>query len=107
MNITELTTVIRSKNAGPFELTFDFIFKTEEIFRKVVESKVINEKLIAELYQIPIENVISVIPYPPAKGIKATIIRPRAAGDLGETDVYGAQQHGPLLTIEIPWEGSV
>ncbi|SHK03938.1 protein of unknown function [Anaerobranca californiensis DSM 14826] len=107
MNITELTTVIRSKNAGPFELTFDFIFKTEEIFRKVVESKVINEKLIADLYQIPVENVISVIPYPPAKAIKATIIRPRAAGDLGETDVYGAQQHGPLLTIEIPWEGSV
>ncbi|SES93160.1 DUF4387 domain-containing protein [Anaerobranca gottschalkii] len=107
MNITELTTVIRSKNAGPFELTFDFIFKTEEIFRKVVESKVINEKLIAELYQIPVENVISVIPYPPAKAIKATIIRPRSAGDLGETDVYGAQQHGPLLTIEIPWEGSV
>jgi uncharacterized protein (DUF1919 family) len=107
VNITELTTVIRSKNAGPFELTFDFIFKTEEIFRKVVESKVINEKLIADLYQIPVENVISVIPYPPAKAIKATIIRPRAAGDLGETDVYGAQQHGPLLTIEIPWEGSV
>lgn len=104
INITELTNVIRSKNAGPYELTFDFIFKSEEIFTKVVESKVINEELIASLYKIPVEKVISVVAYPPSKAIKATIIRPRAAGDFGETDVYGAQQHGPLLNIEIPWE---
>lgn len=107
VKITELTNVIRSKNAGPYELTFDFIFKSEEIFNKVIQTGTINEELIAKLYQIPVEKVISVVPYPPAKAIKATIIRPRAAGDLGETDVYGAQQHGPLLKIEIPWEGRI
>ncbi|QNO13678.1 DUF4387 domain-containing protein [Alkalicella caledoniensis] len=107
ISITELTNVIRSKNAGPYELTFDFIFKNEDIFNKIVQMDVINEELIAKLYKIPVEKVISVVAYKPAKAIKATIIRPIAAGDLGETDVYGAQQHGPLLAIEIPWEGSV
>ncbi|WP_353894238.1 DUF4387 domain-containing protein [Proteinivorax hydrogeniformans] len=104
INITELTTVIRSKNAGPYELTFDLIFKTEEIFNYVVENKFITEELIAKLYGIDVEKVISVVPYSPSKAIKATIVRPIAAGDVGETDVYGAQQHGPLLNIEIPWE---
>ena len=32
---------------------------------------------------------------------------PRTAGDIGETDVYGAQQHAPLLglVIELPATG--
>lgn len=100
--ITELVDVIRSKNAGPFELTFDFIFKNFEIYQKVKKSTAINKELIAKLYDIPVENVINVINYDPAKAIKVTIIRPFASGDVGETDVYGAQQHAPLLNIEIP-----
>ncbi|AZR73394.1 acyl-CoA synthetase [Anoxybacter fermentans] len=102
--ITELAAVIRSKNAGPYQLTFDFIFKSDEIYQKVKESNVITPELIARLYNIPIKNVISVINYDPARAIKATIVRPRPSGALGETDVYGAQQHAPLLDIEIPWE---
>ena len=34
------------------------------------------------------------------KAIKATIVRPMPSGALGERDVYGAQQHAPLLGIE-------
>jgi hypothetical protein len=33
-----------------------------------------------------------------ACAVKATIVRPVVSGDPGETDVYGAQQHAPLLT---------
>ncbi|MCK4259307.1 MAG: DUF4387 domain-containing protein [Halanaerobiales bacterium] len=102
--ITELAAVIRSKNAGPFQLTFDFIFKSDEIYQKVKESGVINTELIAKLYDVPVEKVLSVITYDPARAIKATIVRPRSSGAIGESDVYGAQQHGPLLSIEIPWE---
>ncbi|SJZ68691.1 DUF4387 domain-containing protein [Selenihalanaerobacter shriftii] len=103
-NIRELVDVIRSKNAGPYELTFDFIFKSFEIYEEVKSSGVINEELIAELYDIKLEDVISVINYDPAKAIKATIVRPFSSGAIGETDVYGAQQHAPLLKIEIPWD---
>ncbi len=101
-NIKQLAEVIRSKNAGPYELTFDFIFKSFEIYDKVKKSGVINEELIAKLYNIPVDDVTSVINYDPAKAIKATIVRPCSSGALGETDVYGAQQHAPLLNIEVP-----
>ena len=37
--------------------------------------------------------------------VKATIVRPLASGALGERDVYGAQQHVPLMNLELPgWE---
>jgi hypothetical protein len=41
--------------------------------------------------------------------MKITMRRPRTAGDIGETDVYGAQQHAPLLglVIELPASGWV
>ncbi|MCL5290670.1 MAG: DUF4387 domain-containing protein, partial [Firmicutes bacterium] len=39
-----------------------------------------------------------------ANAIKATIVRPYPSGNLGETDVYGAQQHAPLLDLELELE---
>lgn len=98
--LSELAQVIRSKNSGPYEITFDIIFKTRETFEKVRNNKVITPELIASLYKIPVEKVINVIEFDPANAIKATIVRPIVSGALGETDVYGAQQHAPLLDIE-------
>lgn len=98
--LTDITDIIRSKNSGPYEITFDMIFKNYEYFNAVCEAKVINEDLIARLYRIPKEDIINIIEFVPAKAIKATIRRPICSGDLGETDVYGAQQHAPLLNVE-------
>lgn len=101
VKLIDIAEVIRSKNAGPYELTFDIIFKDWEMFDKVSEQKIIDAKLISKIYNIPIENVIDIICFKPAKAIKATIVRPIASGELGETDVYGAQQHAPLLGLEL------
>lgn len=100
IRLIDVTEVIRSKNAGPYELTFDIIFKEWDMFEFFCEKKLITKELIADLYHISVDQVINVIEFKPAKAIKATIERPIASGDLGETDVYGAQQHGPLLTLE-------
>jgi len=100
MKLTDVASVIRSKNSGPYELTLDIIFKDWDVFYKVCEKKVINEELIAGLYGIPVEKVINIVEFKPAKAIKATIERPMCSGDLGETDVYGAQQHMPLWSVE-------
>lgn len=96
-NLADLAEVIRSKNSGPYEITFDIIFKDEKMFRQVAESGAVNPGSFAELYHISPKEVLSVVNFPPAKAIKITIARPIASGSLGETDVYGAQQHGPLL----------
>ena len=101
--LKDIANVIRSKNAGPFELTLDVLLKDLEMFEKLRKAEVINKKVIAELYQIPEEDVISIVYFPNAKAIKATIVRPMPSGALGERDVYGAQQHAPLVnfTFEI------
>ncbi len=100
-NITELTNIIRSKNSGPYELTLDLMFNSLENYRYVSEHKVINEELICKLYQITPHQIISIVHFDPANAIKVTIVRPQCSGDLGETDVYGAQQHAPLLDIMV------
>ena len=104
VSIIDLVKVIRSKNAGPFELTFDIIFKDQETYEKVKRTKVITKELIAKLYQVPIEKVLYFVEFDPANAIKATIVKPMDSGSIGETDVYGAQQHAPLLEIKIPYE---
>ena len=101
--LKDIANVIRSKNAGPFELTLDVLLKDAEMFEKLRKAEVINKKVIAKLYQIPESDVISIVYFPNAKAIKATIVRPLPSGSLGERDVYGAQQHAPLVnfTFEI------
>jgi len=98
--LTDMTDVVRSKNAGPYELTFDIIFKTEDWFQRVADAKVIDKTLISELYGISSADVLGIVEFSPAKAIKVTIRRPISSGALGETDVYGAQQHAPLLGLE-------
>lgn len=95
--LVDMASVIRSKNSGPYELTFDIIFKTFDEYNFFKEHQPINSAVIAKLYGIKEEDVIQVIYFDPAKAVKATIKRPIPSGALGETDVYGAQQHAPLM----------
>lgn len=99
-SILEAAKVIRSKNAGPFELTFDIIFKNPEFYEMFKERRIINEKMMADLLQIKIDDIIGIIWFAPANAVKITIKRPMPSGAPGETDIYGAQQHAPLLKIE-------
>ncbi|KAF0226734.1 MAG: hypothetical protein FD133_1255 [Erysipelotrichaceae bacterium] len=101
--LIDIAKVIRSKNSGPYEITFDIILKDKETFNALVEHKCINAELIASLYKIKVEDVITIVEFVPANAIKATIIRPMCSGDIRETDVYGAQQHAPLLDLEFDY----
>lgn len=104
VRLRDLASVIRSKNAGPFELTLDVLLKDDETFERLRKADVINAKTIAQLYCIPETDVIGIVYFPNARAIKATIVRPLASGALGERDVYGAQQHGPLMNFSFELE---
>lgn len=101
VKLVDIAQVIRSKNAGPYELTFDIIFKDWEMYERVCNAKAINKTLIARLYGVDENKIMEIVEFKPAKAIKATMERGISSGSLGETDVYGAQQHGPLLDLEI------
>ncbi|KAA9382357.1 DUF4387 domain-containing protein [Neorhizobium galegae] len=97
--LIDVASVIRSKNAGPYELTFDIIFQDHFWFEEAKRVNLINSGLICSLYGIEEKDVLDIIAFEPANAIKATIKRPLVSGAIGETDVYGAQQHAPLLSL--------
>jgi hypothetical protein len=100
--LIDFASVIRSKNAGPFELTFDIMFDDQEKYETVKRSGVISAQAIAILYKVSHNEVLVCRAYDPARAFKVTIRRPLGSGDPGESDVYGCQQHMPLTTIRVP-----
>jgi hypothetical protein len=99
--IRDLAQVCKSKNAGPFELTIDVVFDDPAVFEKVKQTGVLSPELFARLYGVNAADVLFTV-YDAALAFKATLPRLVPAGDIGDTDVYGAQQHAPLLEVEIP-----
>ena len=99
--LRNLAKVIRSKNAGALLLTLDIIFDDEKIYKHVCDSQVLTPRKFAALYNVS-DNEVAVIPFDVALAIKITLPRAIPAGSLGDSDVYGAQQHAPLMDIEIP-----
>lgn len=96
-----LARLIRSKNAGPFELTIDIMFDDHDTFQTVVDSGCLNAELCARLYSVD-AGAVRIIPYQPANSIKITVPRSCSAGTVGDVDVAGGQQYAPLVEIEIP-----
>ena len=101
MKLIDIASVIRSKNSGPYELTFDVIFKDFETYGKVKAAQAVSKEKFCALYGIPETDLFHLVYFDPAKAVKITIRRPIPSGALGETDVYGAQQHAPLMGMEI------
>ena len=100
MKLKDIARVIRSKNAGPFVLTLDILMPSVEAFNTVKASGALNADLISRLYHVPREK-IRIIHYVPGLAIKITMPRRVPSGDVADTDVYGAQQHIPLMGIEV------
>ncbi len=99
--LRDVAQLIRSKNAGPFELTFDFMFARFEDYRRVRDSGVLNKEVFCRMYGTPVEDV-QVFSVDAARGIKVTIPRPIMQGDLEDSDSYGCQWFPPLIDLEVP-----
>lgn len=101
--LKELAKVIRSKNAGPYEITFDIMFPDKTSYCRVKESGALNEETICKLYHVTREQIAAMMYFEPALAFKFTLVRPDRSlqGSVGENDTFGTQQHAPLLDIEI------
>ena len=99
--LNDLSKIIRSKNSGPFELTFDIIFNDKETYSKVRDSGLLSEQSFCRLYNIQPDQLVAFVWFEAANAFKATIIRPKDSGSFGERDTYGAQQAAPLSLLEI------
>lgn len=98
IRLIDIATVIRSKNAGPLQITLDILFPDMAMYELASASESLKAPALARRYEVSPQN-LSVIYYRPARAIKVVIDRPVVAGSPGDSDVYGAQQHLPLLDI--------
>ena len=100
--LADLATVVRSKNAGPFEFTLDVFFVDAATFERVREAGTITADRVAALYGIDRSEVLEVTFFAPASALKVTLKRRISSGSPGDNDVFGAQQYAPLLELEVP-----
>ena len=99
--LKDLAKVIRSKNAGPFEITFDVMFDDAEIYERVKQSGALDRVKLAHLYGVTDQDVVVCMFFDPALAFKLTLKRKWAQGSIGERDTFGAAQHAPLLEIVV------
>lgn len=100
----DIAKVLRSKNSGPFEITLDVLFDNVKIYEYIKNSNIITKQLISELYNIQTDKIDGIYFYDAALGFKITFQREIPSGTCFDRDVYGAQQHAPLMgvTVDIP-----
>jgi hypothetical protein len=100
--LTTLAKTIRSKNAGVDKITFDIVFKDREGYELACRSGVLSRAAVGALYGIPDSRISDHVEFDPALAIKFSIFRTRPSGSVGDADIFGSQQYGPLLGIEVP-----
>ena len=98
--LSQLVKVLRSKNAGPTSLTLDLFFHNSECYLSAVASQALTSQSIAALYEVH-PDAVSKFELPQINAIKFSLPRKLIAGTPGDSDLYGAQQHGHLLRLEL------
>ena len=101
MKLYEKAKILRSKNSGPFELTLDILFEKEQDYLDVKNGNKITKEVVAKIYNLELKDIHHFVFFDQALGIKITIARKISSGSPGDRDVYGAQQHAPLMNIEV------
>jgi hypothetical protein len=97
----ELARLIRSKNAGPFELTIDVMFSSREAYERVRRSDALSPEAVARIYSVD-PALVTRFEADTALAIKVSLPRPVPSGSVADTDIFGGQFHSPLVLLEIP-----
>lgn len=103
--LTDLAKAIRSKNAGVDKITFDVIFTDRAGFDRARRTGVLSRAAVCRIFGIPDSRISDHVEFEPANAIKFTIFRNAPSGSVGDPDIFGSQQYGPLLDVQVPVEG--
>jgi hypothetical protein len=95
-----LAKTLRSKNAGAFALTLDVLFRDQAGYVRASQSPNLTADQIALRYGVAADQVRLEF-YPQALALKVTMPRSVPSGDPADSDVYGAQQHVPLMLLDL------
>jgi hypothetical protein len=99
--LSQLAKTIRSKNAGVDKITFDIVFRDRDAYELVRRSGVLSRAAVGKVFGIPDARISDHVEFDPALAIKFSIFRERPSGSVGDGDIFGSQQYGPLLGIQV------
>jgi hypothetical protein len=97
----DLAEVLRSKNAGPFLVTVDIMFKDLSDFERVQHSRVLEPGNVAKVYGVTPEQVKGPFFHEAALGAKVTVPKLSSAQDPFCRDLLGCSQHMPIADLEL------
>ncbi|EXU65204.1 hypothetical protein Z951_26230 [Streptomyces sp. PRh5] len=98
--LLDYCSLIRSKNAGPFTLTFDFMCHDQTAYDALIATGFLNKNLFATLYGTTPGQIL-LVHHPLALAVKVSLPRPTVQGGPHDTDCYAGQQYAPLMDMEI------
>lgn len=91
---------IRSKNAGPFWVTFDLFFDGPETYRRYRDSTTLSPELFARLYGTD-PALVKKFAIDDLNIVKISYPRATPQGGTEERDMHSGQQYVRLLDIEL------
>ncbi|KAI1260413.1 hypothetical protein F5Y18DRAFT_420183 [Xylariaceae sp. FL1019] len=102
-----IASVVRSKNAGPFEITFDVMFDSKTIYEWVKDSGFLTYESAADALGVPAHSVTWAGYFDPAQAFKITVPKHTLKDDdhrgcFMEHDVHNSQHYLPLMYMRVP-----
>lgn len=98
--LKDYAAIVRSKNAGPFYITLEVFFRCTEDYRYVTGKNVFHKGELAKRYHVS-EDELELYFCPGVNAVKLTYPRRHYAGSPMDSDVFGAQQHAPLMSLQV------
>jgi hypothetical protein len=98
--LRDVASRVRSKVAGPFWVTVDIFFDTQDDFERYHASAAIQAASIADIYRV---DPALVARYPVASlgMVKISFPRSQPQGGVTERDMHSGQQYVHLLDLEL------
>lgn len=91
---------VRSKNAGPYWVTFDLFFKNDEAFDRYADSPALGASLIERLFGAD-PALVKRFAVPSLRVVKISYARSSPQGGIVERDMHCGQQFVRLLDVEL------
>lgn len=98
--LSSLAALVRSKNAGPFWLTVDLMFRDDQGFQRACACPGLTPPAVAALLGIE-ESQVLVSRLDSVRAMKISFPRRHSAGSPGDSDTLGGQQYAALLNVMI------
>jgi hypothetical protein len=98
--VSEVCRHVRSKVAGPFWVTLDLMFDSQESFDRYSPSRALSAESIAKVYGVDAAAVRH-YPVPKLKVLKISYPRRKPQGGVEERDLHSGQQYTYILDLEL------